>query len=479
MARQTPRRTAWIGIGLIGATAAIVAGAWGLRQWAPFQHPDPGATESWPGNIAPLARFAEEHTGLKFLHSVPVEFIADPGEFANRTNADPALTDRRRELLATDTAVGRALGFWSGDVSLEDSSQTLRDAADFASEWLPEEGVIVVRAKGGQASLAVLDRAELVVLLTEVLDDQHFDVARRLADAATPQQYQALLGLDLGQALWVRDRYVDQLDGIDAGNYVTAVSDRGTTYSEAVADVPGTYRALRVVAQNLGPTFVAALHEMDSRAIARAFQGDTPTALDQLSLPTSKYVRPDATEPLSSPPAPKGGELVYTRQMGPFGVYLVLAGGLPATDALTASDGWGNDGFTAYRLDGRVCVDARVAADSPGDADRIEHALAAWAATRPDEADALVGRKGTTLLLSVCDPGTDVEQPGLAQSVLDQYFGRASLLADRIDRTGKPGLSECVAVSFFQQYSAADLDGATIDVVGELERINDECTATV
>jgi hypothetical protein len=479
MARQTPRRTAWIGIGLITATAAIVAGAWGLRQWAPFQHRAPGAGVSWPGNIASLAHFAEEHTGLKYLHSVPVEFIADPEQFASRTNADPVPTDRRRELLATDTAVGRALGFWSGDVSLEDSSQTLRGAADFASEWLPEEGVIVVRASSGRAALAVLDRAELVVLLTEVLDDQHFDVARRLADAPTPQRYQALLGLDLGQALWVRDRYVDQLDGVDMGNYVTAMGDRGTTYSNAVTDVPGTYRALRVVAQNLGPTFVAALHELGSRAVATAFQDDTPTALDQLSLPASKYVRLDPTERVSSPPAPKGGELVYTRQMGPFGVYLVLAGGVPAAAALTASDGWGNDGFTAYRLDGRVCVDARIVADSRSDADRIEHALAAWAATRPDEADALVGRKGTTLLLSVCDPGTDVEQTGLDQAVLDQYFGRASLLADRIDLTGKPGLSECVAVSFYQQYSAADLDGDTIDVVGELERITDDCTATV
>jgi hypothetical protein len=166
--------------------------------------------------------------------------------------------------------------------------------------------------------------------------------------------------------------------------------------------------------------------------------------------------------------------------MGPFALYLMLAAGSPSTTALSAADGWGNDRFTAYRLDGRVCVDARIVADSRADADRIEPALQHWAAARPDEAGALIGRKGTTLLLSVCDPGVGVDQPIPDQAVLDQFFGRTNLLADRIELTGKPDLAECVAVSFYERWSVAELDAdPSIDIVGELESITDDCTDSV
>jgi hypothetical protein len=479
MTAQTPRHRARVATALVLGVTAVFVAAWGLREWSPFQHPAAGADVFWPRNVAPLANFVEAHAGLQFIDPISVEFIPNPDAFAARTDNAPELTDERRRIAATDAAFGRALGFWAGDVSLVDSARTMREASDFGAVWLTDEHTIVVRAENGQSDLSPLDRAELVVLLTEIVDDQHYDVARRLDDAP-PQQFQALLGLDIGQALWVRDQFVAGLSLEELDDYEAARDARGQTYGEAVADVPPVYRAIRVVAQTVGPGFVAALHQRGRSAVRHAFTDDTPTALDQLTVPGAKYTRRDRTESVDRPPVPSAGEYVYDRQMGPFALFLVLAGGTDAPAALTASDGWGNDSFTAYRLDGRVCVDGRVIADSPADADRIEPLLESWAAARPSAANALVGRDGTALLLSVCDPGVQAEQQVPGQDVLDQYFGRAGLLADRIEQLGKPELAECVAVSFYERHVVADVRAdPSFDYVGELEIITEDCDTSV
>jgi hypothetical protein len=479
MTAQTPGHRARVGTALVLGVTALFVAAWGLREWSPFQHSEPGAGVFWPRNVAPLANFVEDHAGLQFLHPVTVEFVADPAAFAERTDSAPELTDERRNIAATDAAFGRALGFWSGDVSLVDSSRVMREASDFGAVWITDENTIVVRAQNGQSELSPLDRAELVVLLTEVVDNQHYDVANRLDDAP-PQEFQALLGLDLGQALWVRDQYVGTFEIEDLDAYEAARDTRGQAYGEAVADVPPVYRAIRVAAQTLGPGFVAALHAHGRHAVHDAFTGDSPTAIDQLSLPGAKYTRRDRTERVDPPPTPTAGDYVYDRQMGPFALFLVLAGGTDAPTALTASDGWGNDSFTVYRLDGRVCVDGRVVADSVTDADHIEPLLDAWAAARPSEAKALVGRDGTTLLLSVCDPGAGIDQSTPDQGVVEQYFGRASLLADRIETLGKPELAECVAASFYDRHVVAEVrSDPSFDYIGELEIITEDCDTSV
>jgi hypothetical protein len=479
MTAQTPRHRARVGLALVAGATAIAVGAWGLSTWAPFRHPDPGADVFWPRNVVPLANFVEVHTGLQFIEPISVEFIADTDAFSARTDTTVEPTDERRRIAATDAAVGRALGFWSGDVSPIDSGRTMREASDFGSAWLTDEHTIVVRAADGQSSLSPLDRAELVVLLSEIVDDQHYDVAHRL-DVAPPQQFQALLGLDLGQALWVRDQFVAGLSDEELDQYDAARSARGQAYGLAVTEVPPAYRAIRVVAQTVGPGFVSALHFHGRGALRAAFTDDTPTAIDQLTLPGAKYLRRDVTESVSPPPVPSAGEYVYDRQLGPFATFLLLSGGANAPDALMASDGWGNDSFTAYQLGGRVCVDGRIVADGANEADRIEPLLTAWAAARPATANALVGRDRTSLLLSVCDPGVEVDQQVPGQGVIDQYFGRAGLLADRIELSGKPELAECVAVSFYARHAVAEVGtDPSFDYVGELEAITDDCARSI
>ena len=103
-------------------------------------------------------------------------------------------------------------------------------------------------------------------------------------------------------------------------------------------------------------------------------------------------------------------------------------------------------------LDGRVCVDVHVVADSRDDADRLENGFNAWARARPPVADALVARRGTDLYATACDPGADADQPVPTEEAIDHYLGRAQEIEWRSDYSGNPALAECVAVTLYASY---------------------------
>ena len=392
MARQTIRRRTWTAVGLLGALTSITTGAWGLREWAPFGS-DP-VPITWPHNVQPLVDFVQAETQLRFTRFVAVEFIADPATFRSRAVPTTTPTSATRSTVATDEAVGRALGFWSGQIDLLTATETLRSAGDFSSAWLRADNTVVVRSADENADLSPFERADLVVTLTEIIDDQQFQVVDHLKVAPTAQSFQALAALDLGRALWLHGRYVEQFDSHDKAEFDKAALTQGTAYLAKVGRLPPAFRALRAVAQRLGTAFITALQERGNDAVASAFTHDVPNALDQLSMPDAKYRRRDRVESIHPPPLPRHASLLYHRQLGLFSVYLVLAGGLAPAEALTAADGWGNDSFTAYRLAGRVCVDGRIVAESIVDADRIEHALDGWVHARPKDSNARLERNG-------------------------------------------------------------------------------------
>lgn len=452
MARQTTRRRTWIGVGLVLGVAAIGAGAWGVQRWAPFAD-DPEAV-AWPQNIQPLADFVEHTTGQQFVEPIAIEFIGEVQAYEARVGvATTEPTDADRADAAIEEGIGRALGLWKGEVSVLAVRDAYANAAPFPVTRLADERIIVVNAAGEVALLPALVRAELTLRLTQALDDQLFHTTERASEAATSQDYQVMLALALGHAIWVHDRYVEQLSDDDIDEYYTADDERWEEYSAGViAEVPASYRAIRVVAQRLGPMFIEALSEEGRELVEHAFTNDLPAALDQVSLPAGKYLRRDRLEAVTAPPGPLAAEVELSNQMGPFGLYLLLSTGQPATDALTAADGWGNDRYTAYVLDGRVCVDVHVVADSRDDADRLENGFNAWARARPPAADALVARRGTDLYATACDPGADADQPVPTEEAIDHYLGRAQEIEWRSDYSGNPALAECVAVTLYASY---------------------------
>lgn len=457
---MTRRRSTTV-VAIVVSLAAISAGTWGLSKWRPFEH-EP-ATIEWPENIAPLITYIAITTDLRFVESIDFQYIPDVDDY--NTAAGDAVEERSAERLAelaTDEAVGRALGLWSGDASLTESVDTIRAAAPRPARWRPAENVMLINARDESAELAPAVRADLVVYLTQALIEQNFHLIEQRQAAETSQQFDALAAVHIGYALWIHDQYVDDLSADDRERYDSDSAAQSETYADSVDSVPATFKAIRIAFQVLGPVFITALAEDDPALVLDALRSRIPTALDQISLPAAKYLRNDATESIDAPLGPSRATILQSEQLGPFRLFLMLATGLPANEALTASDGWGNDRITSYELDGRVCADVHVVADSPDDADRLERGLNQWALARPSAADALVGRDRVHLYASVCDPGTDANQSTADNDDIEQYFSRADLLRQQAADTGKPALAECIATEFFAQFTYEQIQSASL-----------------
>ena len=478
MARQTVRRKTFTGVGLVAGTLALSGGAWGVKEWAPFAGAAPDAPVTWPENVQPIADYVENVTGLQFVSPIEVEYISNDDEFAERVLGEPFVPSADDIAgAAEDDAAGRALGLWAGDASILDSNAAYNSGEPFPAYWLTDENTIIINGVDGDDSLTPFARAELALLLTQALDDQLFGIVERIDEAPNPQAYQAAVAVASGHSLWVQNEYIADFSDPETTRYENAYQDRVDSFVEETSNVPGAYLALRSAGQQLGSTFVVSLAETDPALMVQAFTSRQPTALDQVSLPFAKYERFDPTEAIEPPAAPDGAEQLYTAQLGPVGTYLLLSTGMPLTDALTASDGWGSDSYTVYRLDDTVCVDLHLIADSPDDADRLFNGLNGWADVRPAAAKALVGRDGNDLYATVCDPGTAARQPVPTTDDVDQFYVRASYLAEQIDDTGNPELAECIAVDTFAEFTLAELQSfdVTGDVGDALQTIEDDC----
>ncbi len=475
MARQTPRRRAWTGVALATSLVAIGAGAWGLQQWAPFAEP----VATWPANVRPVVNFVEDVTGLRFVRPITIEFVADSNQYravVQPESAEP--TDEERATAATDEGTARALGLWAGDASVIEFRTAYASADPLPVTWFADADTIVINAQGGSKELSPLLRADLAVRLTQALDNQLFRTIEQIRRTPTSQEYQALGAVSIGHALWVRDQYVDNLTEDELTSYSAELDSGDAAWTAAMSEVPIAYRAIRAIPQQIGPMFVEALTQTGRAQVTRALSSSVPVALDQISLPARKYLRPDATEHMTAPPGPAGAEIRSTDQMGPFTLYLLMSTGLPLDVALTASDGWGNDRYTAYTLGGRVCVDVHLVADSPHTADLLEAGLDGWARARPDEADVLIGRDGSHLYATTCDPGVDVEQSTPTEAAVQQYLARAQVLQRRAGGGRGVALAECVAVSYYATHDTATVD-ESLDFLRDLRAHEQDCLSAV
>ena len=465
---------------IVLSVAAISAGTWGLSKWSPFEHKQP--TIAWPHNVQPIVDFVEESTDLRFRSPIAFEYFASVDDYNDRAR-DPQheLSQVDRDALAIDEAIGRALGLWVGDTSVGESSDIINNAAPRPVRWLPDDDVVLIRASDELANLSPALRADLVVYLTQALIDQNFHLIDRREAAATSQGLDSVAAVQIGYALLIHDRYVADLSAREQEQYDTEKAEQGEAYANSVDSVPATYKAIRIAFQVLGSVFMTALDEADPKLTLAALSTHVPVALDQVSLPAAKYLRNDPLEPVAAPPGPANATVHYSEQIGAFRLFLMFATWLPANEALTASDGWGNDRFTAYELDGRVCADIHVVADSPDDADRMERAFTGWALARPSSANALVGRDGVNLYASVCDPGPDAQQSVPGDDEVNQYFGRARLLQFQATSTGKPQLAECIATDLYAQFTFEQIVSSVPD--SELDAaystIEDDCRNNV
>jgi hypothetical protein len=160
-------------------------------------------------------------------------------------------------------------------------------------------------------------------------------------------------------------------------------------------------------------------------------------------------------------------------------LFLMFATGQAANTALEAADGWGNDAYTIYGQGDQVCIDMHVVADSRHDADLLDAAFTAWAQARPQAAGALVGRDGSNLYASACDPGPAAGQRVPLQDEIDQFVRRDQLILREFAATGDPVVAECVGTRIFAEFSLGELFSEEFDIAAEIASAEQDCASLV
>ena len=361
---------------------------------------DPFGTDypsEWDPRAAGFTAFVEQAAGHDYDHPVEVRFLAEE-DFVELVAADPdELSDDDRAAYADSEAQGRALGLFSGSTDVFAEQDTLSTEGILAY-YSPDDHEVVVRLPEGVQpddvtsgdDLPVDVQVTLVHELTHVLQDQVYDLAGIQDDAETPEAYSAALGLVEGHAEWVAQRFVrDELTPEQQDEYYGDQDNQTGDYEEATSDVTPVLSAAQSAPYALGPAFVGAVAEGGIGQVDDAFD-DPPTTERQLMQPVV-YLDGEDTPDLDEPALPDGAEEVDGGTLGATTLYFILSLGLDPHDALRAVDGATADRYLAFEQDDTVCVDIAVAASAEGDAaDLVEQGLKAWAAARPEEAEATV-----------------------------------------------------------------------------------------
>jgi hypothetical protein len=147
----------------------------------------------------------------------------------------------------------------------------------------------------------------------------------------------------------------------------------------------------------------------------------------------------------------------------------MLSTALPAHEALGAIGGWGNDSYVSYRSDDRLCVAAHLVGDTDADTDVLHDALVTWAGQRPGDTDTEVDRTDSEIAITVCDPGTDVDQQVPDDEAVTQLFGRSQDITFLVGDGQEPAEAECLANGLYTAFPVAVFQSQPLpDEVSEL-----------
>lgn len=349
----------------------------------PFDDPladpfDPGPEPELDEVVAEIARFVEEHRGLRFRQPVEVELVGED-ELGRRlldTLPDPLVSPAGAALL-------RALGLVPGGADVDEAVRRVLGGG-VAGYYDTETGELLVRG----AEVTPYVRAVIAHELTHALDHQHLDLSDVGGVHALDAEGFGPLALAEGSAAAVEQAYratftaaeeaeavLEELAAADAGAWLTA---------------PPAVVELLVAPYVLGPALVErVVAEGGQRRLDAAFA--RPPATSEQVLDHDAYL---AGEPaLDVPPPPADGEVLGEGVLGALRLALLLGEsflllpvpGLPPPSPGEAADGWGGDRFVAYRHpdSGEPCVRVNLVGDTPADTAEIADALAEWAEDPP------------------------------------------------------------------------------------------------
>ena len=174
--RASPRTRRWWRAALVGLL--LVGG--GVAATIVFTgESGPSAPAEWDPRVLGLVAFVEDERGLTFEHPVAVQFL-DGADYEADVRAEfDGVADDDTETLEVGAGMFRALGLAEGDLDLLEATEEVSANGELG-RYLLESDRIVIRG----ADLDVRTSATVVHELTHALQDQVFEIGRRLDDDA-------------------------------------------------------------------------------------------------------------------------------------------------------------------------------------------------------------------------------------------------------------------------------------------------------
>ena len=454
-------------VGLLGAGGAVL----GLVLSGEDRYPD-----DWAAEVKPFVEVVEDERGLEFEHPVHVEFLP-PTEFEQEVTADEDdLSDEDREELEQATGMLRAVGLIEGKVDLFEAANDLAGAGTLAYYSYDDERI---RIRGEKLTPAI--EATLVHELTHALQDQHFNLGRRVEaleklDDSSGAAFDALVE---GDASRIETAYVDDLDDDERAAVKKEQEKASEQFRKRTTDLPAVLSTLVGAPYALGEAMLQmAVLDNGNESVDELCE-EPPKTDEHLVDPWTLLGERDDAAEVDPPALDKGVEEIDSGEFGSVGWLLVLAERIPLLQALDAADGWGGDAYVSFEYAGKTCVQVAYEGDSAADVKQLKTALDRWVAALRDS-PATVERTGEGLLFTSCDPGaaadvgTDSFEDALGL-VLTRTYAAIGLLGSGAER--EP--ARCIANELVHTYSTKQLNdpefGRDPKVQGKLMELAGAC----
>lgn len=409
----------------------------------------------WNHRIAPLARIAAKDRGLEFDHPVAVRFLKPAAFRKTLTKSDGKTSRRDRRQLQRAEAELRALGLLRGNVDLAQAAKSAAGAEVLAYYSFKTKS-ITVRGK----TLTPSVKATLVHELTHVLQDQNFQVGRRMRALQTSEQknrsthneaYDVLDAIIEGDANRVEQTYTASLKPKQQRALAGAQQHESKGAQSGLAGVPQIVVALMSAPYELGLAMTQTVSAQGGNAAVNHLVRTPPTHDAVLLDPVRAITGHTSAVHVPRAPLATGERLLESGEFGAVSLYLMLASRVPQAQSLAAADGWGGDSYVAYRHAGKTCLRLRFAGRTRADTDRIHSSLSQWAAGGPTGAS--VATVGRSVQVQSCDPGTAVRSGSENSRHAVTFAAVRNQYVLQLTRAHiPPAASQCITARLFATY---------------------------
>ena len=409
---------------------------------------------AWDPRVAPMAAFVERATGQTFDHPIYVRFLADAEFNELITDSPESLTESERDALEQQEALGRAFGWYDGTTDVQEEQNKVYGAGVLALYNFASQQVIVRSKDPNPQTLPVQLRVTIAHELVHALQDQRLDIRDLQSTVDTSEAQAAFTALVEGHAVNIETAYLYGLPESEQDAYFDFTEQVMGDVDEATADTAPVLSVNLEAPYVVGPALVRAA-QVSSGGIEQLYL-KPPIAQDQVLDPRA-YFADDRPEATTEPEV--AGEVLDRGSVGIVRLYLTLASVLDPAEAWSAALGWGNDTYVLHRPtpEGPACVSWNIYADDANGAAALRRALTAWAEDRPTQSSVRVGATNDPINITMCDPGVSVRQELVAESAIDYFYVRASLLDALIGRSGDLKTAWCATDELMRTESVPDL----------------------